>query len=307
MLTDGTMVDGIRWHEWAIREGAAFAAARVQLSKLSERTAEEVARDVEASGVTAARRRDGNVAVIPIHGILGPKAGWLEAATEVISRQCSAAVNDPGTKAIVLDIDSPGGLVNGTPELADEIFAARGSKPILAAVNTDMHSGAFWIGAQADEVLISPSGMAGSVGVFTMHMDQSKMLGDMGINVTFIHAGRYKVEGNQAEPLSDETEEFVKAQLEERLEQFHKALARGRGKGVSAVTSGFGEGRSFMAAEVVKRGMADRIGTLSDALARVGASVASRERIESLKQRQSVYNLRAQMHGVDLTNTTQDA
>ena len=84
----------------------------------------------------------------------------------------------------VFDGDSAWGEVDGTPELASEIFAARGQKPIIAVVNTLAASAAHWLAAQADEIVISPSAQAGSIGVWVLHQDLSGQLEKMGVNRT---------------------------------------------------------------------------------------------------------------------------
>jgi hypothetical protein len=117
------------------------------------------------------------------------------------------ALNSPEIQAIVLDVDSPGGYVDLVPETAQEIYDARGEKPIVAVANTTACSAAYWIASQADEVVVTPSGSVGSIGVYMLHEDWSKFNEDFGIDPTYIFAGRYKVDGNPDEPLSDTARE----------------------------------------------------------------------------------------------------
>jgi len=99
-------------------------------------------------------------------------------------------------EVVVLDVDSPGGYVGGIRELTDKIYNARGAKPIIAVANHMLASAALWIASAADEVVASPSSEIGSVGVFAGHADYSKAYEEEGIKITLIHAGKYKVEGN---------------------------------------------------------------------------------------------------------------
>jgi hypothetical protein len=161
--------------------------------------------DVRASGGTLTHdeiqarigagpaRRDyevvnGNVAVIPIYGVITPKADLMSemsggTSVERISQTFAAALADDGIRGIVLDIDSPGGSVDGIPELAAQIRGARGTKPILAQANYRAASAAYWLGAQADEFFAAPSADVGSVGVFAAHNDVSAALEQDGIKV----------------------------------------------------------------------------------------------------------------------------
>ncbi len=194
-------------------------------------------------------------------------------STEVLASDLREALGDPTIKAIVLDFDSPGGTVAGTDELATEIYNSRGVKPIVAVVNSMAASAAHWLAAQADEIVVTPSGQAGSIGIYTVHEDISKMLADQGVNTTLISAGKYKTEANPYGPLSEEAQAAIQARVDQSYTAFVTAVARGRGVSRSTVHANYGQGRMFGTQELVQRGMADRIGTLPQVLERHGASI----------------------------------
>ncbi len=222
-----------------------------------------------------------SVAVIPISGPIFPKANLmteLSGATSVenIQRAFRTALTDENTSAIVFDIDSPGGVVDLIPELAAEIFDARGVKPIVAVANTMAASGAYWIASACDELIVTHSGEVGSVGVYTAHDDISAMQAKMGVKTTLVSAGKYKVEGNPYEPLSKEAQ----AEFQRRVDAIHRmfvgAVAKGRGKPEKTVLSGFGEGRMVMAEAAVAAGMADRVATLDQTITRLEQETAAK-------------------------------
>lgn len=208
----------------------------------------------------------GVVAVIPIVGMITPSGQCIEKLTS----QWRQAISHPSVKAIVFDVDSPGGSVEGVPELASEIFAARKQKPIIAACNAHMHSAAYWLASAAGEVVITPSGQCGSIGVYTMHQDESKLLERVGIKITIIKAGKYKAEGGPSEPLSSEAFGAFQSKVDAFYGMFAKAVAQHRGTSQAAVRDGYGQGRSLLAGEAVKQNLADRVGTLDDVLMRFG-------------------------------------
>src|SRR6185295_35537 len=151
-------------------------------------------------GAAAEPRSGGVVAVIPIMGTISHRAEAMQAAsggtsTEKLSQRFAQAISDPKVRGVVLDIDSPGGTVAGTPELAAQIRAARGSKPIVAFANAQAASAAYWLGAQADEFLVTPSGEVGSIGVFATHEDQSAAAATAGVKMTLIADPPAKVDG----------------------------------------------------------------------------------------------------------------
>lgn len=223
----------------------------------------------------------GSVAILPIYGVMSQRMNMMAqvsggTSTELLSRAFGDLVRDPQVGTIVLDIDSPGGDVFGTAELGDSIFNARGSKPIVAVANSLAASAAYWVASQADELVVTPSGQVGSIGVYTAHRDVSAALEQDGEKVTLISAGKYKVEANPYEPLSDEARAALQDRIDGYYTMFTQAVARGRGVEASDVRSGFGEGRTVGAREAVRLGMADRVGTLQQTLDRLTGSSSSR-------------------------------
>jgi signal peptide peptidase SppA len=220
------------------------------------------------------RRRSGQIGVLPVTGTLSHRMGLLSNASggtsyEALTQQFRELVNDPDVDAIVLDIDSPGGSVAGVDELAEEIYQARGTKPITAVANALMASAAYWIGSAADELVVTPSAQVGSIGVMAAHEDRSGMLEKLGVDMTIVSAGRYKAENNPYEPMTEEGRAAIQKRVDESYDRFITAVAKHRGVFPETVRNGFGEGRVVGAEEAVALGMADRIDTLDHTIATV--------------------------------------
>lgn len=233
----------------------------------------------------AAPGQGGGVLTLPVYGLIMHRArmvsdisGPTGTSTEMLGSQLTKGLRNPDVSAIVLDVDSPGGQIAGVEEFALQVFQARGVKPIIAVVNAMAGSAAYWIASQADEVVVTPSGEVGSVGVFMAHEDWSVAAEAEGLKVTFIHAGRYKVEGNDLEPLSDEAREFYQAEVDAAYDVFVKDVARGRGVKPAAVKKEYGEGRMVRARQAVEIGMADRLGTLSEVVTELSGQAAGKRR-----------------------------
>lgn len=228
------------------------------------------------------RRTAGQVAVLPILGLLTHRGGMVESTRTTSTAAIAGAVRslaaDGAVSAIVLEVDSPGGEVAGTLEAGDAIREAGRSKPIVAAVNSHAGSAGYWLASQAGEILVTPSGQVGSIGVYWAHEEQSKALEAQGRKVTLISAGKFKAEGNPFEPLGDEARAARQATVDHFYGMFVKAVARGRGVGVETVRDGFGQGRMVVAQAAVEQGMADRVGTLDDAIRRAAALAGERRR-----------------------------
>ncbi|MHB8303348.1 MAG: S49 family peptidase [Acidobacteriaceae bacterium] len=229
-----------------------------------------------ARPVSLTSDRAGTVSLIPIQGMISHRNSAFSyffggTSTEDLTEQIRQAANDPMVSAIILDVDSPGGDVDGVDELAQEIYQARKLKPITAVSNSLCASAAYYLASQASEVVVSPSSLTGSIGVYTMHEDDSVMLANAGVKLTLIKFGENKAEGNPYEPLSDPAREHLQEMVDTFGGQFEKAVARGRGIKQDDVHSKFGQGRVFDAQKAVKLGMADRVGTLDEVLAKHGA------------------------------------
>jgi signal peptide peptidase SppA len=237
----------------------------------------------QSTGERQAGPTGSSIAVIPVTGVIEHHSDWMMemfggTSVDGLRDMLRGAMADPDVRAIVLDIDSPGGTVAGVPELADEIRAMRGGdKPIVAVANAFAASAAYWLGAQADELVVAPSAQVGSIGVYAMHQDISGMLAQDGIDVTLVSAGPHKVEGNMFEPLTDEARADLQSRVDESYGMFVEAVAAGRRVPTAQVKADFGGGRMVTAKAAVKAGMADRVGTLDDTLVRL--SKAGRRRL----------------------------
>lgn len=262
----------------AILDMLAFRTAGGQFSRaeINERIGQNDA------GVAAATVRPesgsapagGNIAVIGIHGVIDHRAGMMTdmsgmTSTERVSALFREAVADDTVSKIVFDVDSPGGNVFGVEELADLIDDARGIKPMTAVANATAASAAYWIASQADEIVLTPSGEVGSIGVWTAHEEYSKMMEEGGVGVELVSAGQYKTEGNPFEPLSDDARGYMKRRVDQYYESFVSAVARGRSVSIDEVKGGFGQGRVVGAQDALAAGMVDRIESLDDALRRL--------------------------------------
>ena len=244
-------------------------------------TAEEIEDRIGAAPTRRGAARNGAVAVLPLYGIVAQRVNLMMnmsggTSTELFGKAFREAVNDPSIGAIVIDVDSPGGSVFGITELWQTIMDARGSKPIVAVVDSLAASAAYWIASAADEIVITPGGEVGAIGVLTAHEDLSGAQEQAGVKMTLISAGKKKVLGNPFEPLSDEARASIQEKVDAYYSMFVNSVARGRGVPLSEVRSGFGEGATVLAADAVRLKMADRIGTLDSTIGRLIGRQANR-------------------------------
>lgn len=251
-----------------------FAALATRISINAETLA---AMEKIASG-RSERQAPKNVAVLPVHGpiearysIIGELLGMTSA--EKIGYQFKTLIADKSVSSVVLDIASPGGMVYGTPELAETIYQARGIKPIIAVANPAAFSGAFWIASAADRIVVTPSGDVGSVGVIAEHVDVSQAMAQKGVKETIIRSkdAPFKAETIDAEPLTDEARQNLQQRADAIHEKFIGALAKFRGLNIEHVRENFGKGRIVDAKAAMKAGMVDQIAPLGEILDKLSA------------------------------------
>jgi signal peptide peptidase SppA len=214
------------------------------------------------------------ITVIPIAGFIEQRTSFFGAlfgstSTQRLSAQFRASMADPNVKAIVFDVSSGGGSVFGVTELANEIMAARGQKPIVSVVNSMAASAAYWLAAAADEIVAAPSGIAGSVGVYAIHQDFSEADAKAGIKTEIISAGEHKADAVDGAPLSDEGRQSMQEMVDHIYGMFIADLAAGRKVSPEKVRSDFGKGLIMTAPAAKSAGMVDRIGTLDSTLTRL--------------------------------------
>lgn len=262
---------------WAITESKLQAMAEVLGLRLQGVifTPEEIQARVGDGRRSAASTPNG-VRVLELHGVISPKANMITNASggtsaEEFAREMRAAAADPKIKAIVIDIDSPGGNMAGVPELADIVFAARTKKPIYAVANGEegAASAAYLIGAQVTpgNFYASQSAMVGSIGVITAHIDRSGAEEKAGLKTTIISAGKYKASVSPVEPLTEDGRETLQMLVNGGYALFVEGVARGRGVTAEEVAGGFGQGRVVLAGEAERLGMIDGIATLEEVTA----------------------------------------
>lgn len=263
-------------HPWAITKRMRSVIASI----ISQRVAGLKASEADIQAALVNRRNlpqpteGGSVAIIPIYGVIAPRANLMTEMSggtsfQALTGQLREAMANKAVKTIILDVDSPGGSVAGATEFAREVMRARTKKPIIAVAQYLMASAAYWASAAATEIVAAPSALVGSVGVYTIHEDVSVALEALGIKRTYISAGKFKVDGNEDEPLSPESEARIQAKVDDAYAMFLGDISKGRGVPLTDVRNGYGQGDVVTASEALRLGMIDAVATLDDTLARV--------------------------------------
>ena len=208
----------------------------------------------------------------PLFARFGIESWWYGgSAYDVIGAAFDMLLADAGVTQIVLLIDSPGGTVTGCFELADKIYAARGTKPVTAVASDSAYSAAYAIASAADRIVIPRSGGLGSIGVRCQHVDISRALDRIGYTVTTIVSGSKKADFDSTAPLSESARSEMQDEVNRLADIFVETVARNRGLDADAVR-GLQAGCLF-GPSAIAAGLGDAIGTLES----VGAEMPEPE------------------------------
>ncbi|WP_264337558.1 S49 family peptidase [Wolbachia endosymbiont (group B) of Dolichovespula media] len=203
-------------------------------------------------------------AVIAIHGILTKKPGAFDdflgmTSYEKIQEEIEEALSNKDIETILLDIDSPGGEVNGVFDLADFIYESRTKKRIIAIANDDAYSAAYAIASSTEKVFVSRTSGVGSIGVIASHIDQSRFDEKCGIKYTTVFAGSRKNDLNPHEPITSESLESLQKEVDRLYEMFVQLIARNRGLSIEKIRST--EAGLYFGERAVEIGVADGVTT----------------------------------------------
>ncbi|WP_265045271.1 MULTISPECIES: S49 family peptidase [unclassified Wolbachia] len=213
------------------------------------------------------RNSERGIKVIPIHGILTKNSEAFDdilgmTSYEKICEEIEEALIDKEVETIILDIDSPGGEVNGLFDLSDFIYEARTKKRIVAIANDDAYSAAYAIASSAEKVLVTRTSGVGSIGVIASHIDQSGFDEKQGIKYTTVFAGSRKNDLNPHEPITSESLESLQKEVDRLYEMFLQLIARNRGLSTEKIRST--EAGLYFGEKAIEIGLADGITTFSE-------------------------------------------
>lgn len=268
------------WGAWALEESyARFLVSHCRNLNLQLHLEQHVGeRAAEASsggerGKNGYWINDNGIAVIQLSGTLMKHVSSMTHGTSLVlaRRQVREAASDVRVAGILLVIDSPGGTVAGTADLAADIRAAGSKKPLFAYIEDVGASGAYWLASQAERVSASATSIVGSIGVFTVVEDSSAQAEADGVKVHVIRYGAMKGAGTPGTPVTDEQLAHLQERVDGFGEDFVAAIASGRKLSREAAAA-LADGRVHKAPAALKLRLIDAVESIDAALAAVTAA-----------------------------------
>lgn len=259
----------------------------------------QVAKVVETSGGGLYAVHDNGIATISIEGSMTKGASKFGGTSSIAARQAvRAAVQDKSVEGLLMVIDSPGGHVAGTDELANEIARASAIKPVHAHIDDLGASAALWAASQAGTVSINRAGEVGSIGVFAVLRDSSGKAEREGIEYHVVSTGPMKGTGADGTPITKEILEAVQQRVDSVNELFMEAISVGRNLSMDDVKE-LATGEVWGAQKALELGLVDHIRSLEASAAALEAEInaGKSSRGRSGRARRAMANLDLLNHG----------
>lgn len=216
----------------------------------------------------------------------GPKVAVVEVEGIIVDggaavRELREHADNSSVKAVVLRVNSPGGVVAPTQEIFAAIQRVRkGGKPVIASLGAVAASGGYYVATAADRIYASPGTLTGSIGVVMQMANIEGLLKKVGVEYVVVKAGSYKDVGNLARRMSPEERKMLQALLDDVYSQFVDAVAEGRGLERKEVLA-FADGRIYSGQQALALKMVDEMGGFEDAVEAAGklANIPGRPRL----------------------------
>jgi protease-4 len=229
---------------------------------------------------------------------LGPRVAIVELEGIIIDVQdilddLKRHREDPLVRAVVVRINSPGGVVGPTQEVHQALMRLRqAGKPVVASLGAVAASGGYYVAVAADQIYANPGTLTGSIGVIMQMANLEQLMKKVGVDYVVVKAGPFKDLGNIARPMTADERRVLQTLLDDVHGQFIQAVAEGRklDRGDVAV---FADGRIFSGTQAKGLRMVDELGGLEDAVERAArlAGLPTPPRVVEPRRHFSIFDL----------------
>lgn len=208
-----------------------------------------------------------SIALIHIDGVIAGTGSALDGVItpEAILDQLDQALADDSVKAILLRVDSPGGTVAASQEIAMEVAYAAQEKPVIASIGDVGASGAYMIASQCDEIVALPTSAVGSIGVISQIPNIAGLMDKLGVEFTVITAGEHKDTGSMFRSMTPTEAAMIQGEVDNAYQEFIAIVAEGRDLSEDEVGK-MATGWAWSAREAQDMGLVDTLGTYNDAV-----------------------------------------
>jgi protease IV len=236
------------------------------------------------------------IVLIPLTGVIStePESGLTGSGPSQVQEFVShldKASADPDVKAVVVQIDSPGGSVTASDILYHELtrYKKRTQAKVVAAMMDVAASGGYYLAAGADRIVAHPTTVTGSIGVIFMNANATGLMEKIGVSAVVIKSGLHKDMGSPFKPRSAQDDALFQAMIDEFYGRFVKVVATGRGLDEERVRE-IADGRVYTGCQALANGLVDRLGYLDDAVAEARGAAGLGDDARVVVYRRTLYS-----------------
>lgn len=207
-----------------------------------------------------------NVAIVYADGEIVDGKGYEGVAGDRFVKLIDDVRKDPTVKAVVLRVNSPGGSVNASEKIRQALELLKAEKPLVASFGNYAASGGFWISAGCQKIYSNANTITGSIGVFSMIPEFSKVTNKIGVKVETVGSNKHSDMFSMMRPFDSAELAYMQASVEDIYDSFVNLVAQGRGLEPARVDD-IAQGRVWMGSDALDISLVDETGTLEDAVA----------------------------------------
>lgn len=230
-------------------------------------------KDMELGKIAGLGKKKDSVAVIPMYGVIsqGSSSRSWDHGSQQTAKRIKTMAAKKEVKAIVLDINSPGGSVGAVQEIYSAVLKARAEhkKPFIARFGEVSASGGYYVAAACDQIIAHPGTITGSIGVIFSVSNVEGLMGKIGYKSEAIKSGKFKDIGSMTRPMSAEERKLLQAMIDDSYDQFVTAVAQGRKMDPELVKT-LADGRIYTGRQALENKLVDKLGDLQDAIDAAG-------------------------------------
>jgi len=224
--------------------------------------------------VQSQRGAKGKIAVLEIAGIIHADGGLDNASVQTVTSQLDRAISDPAVRAVVLEMNTPGGGVTASDEIYHAVRKVKNHNiPVVTCMRSVCASGGYYIASAADHIVASPTTMTGSIGVLIPQISYTELLDKVGVKKQPVTSGEMKnmfsggVERNAEQ--KEKRRQYIQGLVDQTFKRFLRVVVRGRSEYDSiqdAENAQFADGRVLLAADAKEQGLVDQLGYFDNAV-----------------------------------------
>ncbi len=257
------MVDGLKYKDEILAELRKITG-QGEKADINTITINDYIKNIPAESTYTAANK---IAVVFANGdIVGGEGSDEQIGSERISRAIRKARLDDKIKAIVLRVNSGGGSALASDVIWREIELSKKTKPVIASFGDVAASGGYYIGCAADSIFVQPNTITGSIGVFGIIPNfQNLLTNKLGLTFDGVKTGQYADIMSTNRPMSPSERAIIQRSVNQVYDTFISKVAAGRKKTKAQIDS-LGGGHVWIGTTAVQNGLADRLGSFSDAI-----------------------------------------